>query len=89
MQLTEKQIQDLTKYSKLLNSLNMEDGVSWYYQCYDGEFESLSGPIHRGRNVGDELSFLPGSIEEVFENIKDNFDTGNFSNFISLDDLNI
>jgi len=80
MQLTEKQIQDLKKYSKLLNSLNMEDGVSWYYQCYDGEFEKLYGPIYRGRDVSDELSFLPGSIEEVFETIRDNFDTGNFYN---------
>jgi hypothetical protein len=80
MQLSEKQIQDLKKFSKLLNSLNMEDGVTWYYQCYDGEFESLYGPIYGGRNVGDELSFLPGSIEELFETIKDNFDTGNFYN---------
>ena len=80
MELTEKQIQDLKKYSKLLNSLNMEDGVTWYYQCYDGEFESLYGPIHGGRNVSDELSFLPGSIEEFFETIRDNFDTGNFYN---------
>ena len=80
MQLTEKQIQDLKKYSKLLNSLNMEDGVSWYYQCYDGEFEKLSGPIYKGRNAGDELTFLPGSIEELFETIRNNFDTGNFYN---------
>jgi hypothetical protein len=80
MQLTEKQILDLKKFSKLLNSLNMEDGVNWYYQCYDGEFERLYGPIYRGRNVSDELSFLPGSIEEVFETIRDNFDTGNFYN---------
>jgi len=80
MELTEKQIQDLKKYSKLLNSLNMEDGVTWYYQCYDGEFESLYGPIYGARNVGDELSFLPASIEEFFETIRDNFDTGNFYN---------
>jgi hypothetical protein len=70
MELTEKQIQDLKKYSKLLNSLNMEDGVTWYYQCYDSEFESLYGPVHGGRNVSDELSFLPGSIEELFETIR-------------------
>jgi hypothetical protein len=80
MQLTEKQIQDLKKFSKLLNSLNMEDGVNWYYQCYDGEFEKLYGPIYRGRDVSDELPFLPSSIEEVFETIRDNFDTGNFYN---------
>ena len=80
MQLTEKQIQDLKKYSKLLNSLNMEDGVTWFYQCYDGQFESLYGPVHGGRNVSDELSFLPGSIEDLFETIRDNFDTGNFYN---------
>jgi len=80
MELTEKQIQDLKKYSKLLNSLNMEDGVTWYYQCYDGEFEKLYGPVYGGRNVSDELSFLPGSIEEFFETIRDNFDTGNFYN---------
>jgi len=80
MELTEKQIQDLKKYSKLLNSLNMEDGVFWYYQCFDGVFERLYGPIYRGKDVSDELSFLPGSIEEVFETIRDNFDTGNFYN---------
>ncbi len=80
MELTEKQIQDLKKYSKLLNSLNMEDGVNWYYQCFDGVFERLYGPIYRGKDVSDELSFLPGSIEEVFETIRDNFDTGNFYN---------
>jgi hypothetical protein len=65
MQLSEKQIKDLQMFSKLLNSLNMEDGVTWYYQCYDGEFESLYGPIHGGKNVGDELSFLPESIAEI------------------------
>ena len=58
----------------------MEDGVTWYYQCYDGEFENLYGPTHGGRNVSDELSFLPGSIEEFFETIRNNFDTGNFYN---------
>jgi hypothetical protein len=81
MQLTEKQIKDLKMFSKLLNSLNMEDGVTWYYQCYEGEFESLYGPTYHGRgNVSDELSFLPGSIEDLFETIRDNFDTGNFYN---------
>ncbi len=81
MELTEKQIKDLKMFSKLLNSLNMEDGVTWYYQCYEGEFESLYGPTYHGRgNVSDELTFLPGSIEEFFETIRDNFDTGNFYN---------
>jgi len=78
MELSEKQIKDLKKFSKLLNSLNMEDGVIWYYQCYDGYFEKLYGPIHGGKNVSDEVSFLPESIEEFFETIRDNFDTGNF-----------
>jgi hypothetical protein len=80
MELTEKQILDLKKFSKLLNSLNMEDGVTWYYQCYDGVFERLYGPIYQGKDVSDELSFLPGSIEEFFATIRNNFDTGNFYN---------
>lgn len=79
MELTEKQIQDLNKYSLVLNSLNMEDGVSWHYQCFDSEFERLYGPIHDGKQT-DDLSFLPGSIEELFEEIKNNFDTENFYN---------
>jgi hypothetical protein len=81
MEPTEKQIKDLKMFSKLLNSLNMEDGVTWYYQCYEGEFEPLYGPTYHGRgNISDELTFLPGSIEEFFETIRDNFDTGNFYN---------
>ena len=79
MELTDKQKNDLKRFSLILNSLNMEDGVNWFYQCYDGYFEPLNGPFYNGKH-SDELGFLPESIEEIFETIKDNFDTGNFYN---------
>ena len=79
MELTDKQKHDLKRYSLILNSLNMEDGVLWFYQCYDSDFEKLSGPVYNGRHI-DELPFLPSSIDSLFETIKDNFDTGNFYN---------
>jgi len=79
MKLDEKQIKDLNKFSLVLNSLNLEDGVNWFYRCYDGYFEPLDGPYYNGKHA-DELGFLPESIEEIFETIKDNFDTGNFYN---------
>jgi len=81
MELTEKQKKDLNSFSLILNSLNMEDGVEWYYRYY-GEWEDDEpyGPFYNNRDVGSELNFLPGSIGELFEEIKENFDTGNFYN---------
>ena len=81
MELTEKQKKDLNVFSLILNSLNMEDGVEWYYRYY-GEWEDdePNGPYYNNRNVSSELNFLPGSIGELFEEIKENFDTGNFYN---------
>ena len=81
MELTEKQKKDLNSFSLILNSLNMEDGVEWYYRYY-GEWEDdePAGPYYNNRDVSSELNFLPGSIGELFEEIKENFDTGNFYN---------
>ena len=81
MELTEKQKKDLNSFSLILNSLNMEDGVEWYYRYY-GEWEDdePNGPHYNNRDVSSELNFLPGSIGELFEEIKENFDTGNFYN---------
>ena len=81
MELTEKQKKDLNGFSLILNSLNMEDGVEWYYRYY-GEWENdePAGPYYNNRDVSSELNFLPGSIGELFEEIKENFDTGNFYN---------
>ena len=81
MELTEKQKKDLNSFSLILNSLNMEDGVEWYYRYY-GEWEDDEpyGPFYNNRDVGSELNFLPGSIGELFEEIKENFDTGNLYN---------
>jgi len=81
MELTDKQKNDLKRFSLILNSLNMEDGVEWYYRYY-GEWEDDEpyGPFYNNRDVGSELNFLPGSIGELFEEIKENFDTGNLYN---------
>lgn len=81
MELTEKQKIDLRKFSKLLNALNMEDGVEYVYRHYD-EWEGYEpeGPYYRNKNVKDELEFIPGSIGSLFEEIKDNFDTDLFYN---------
>ena len=79
MELTDKQKHDLRRFSLILNSLNMEDGVEYVYRHYD-EWEGYEpeGPYYRNKNVKDELDFLPGSIGPLFEEIKDNFDTDLF-----------
>lgn len=81
MELTDKQKNDLRRFSLILNSLNMEDGVEYTYRHYD-EWESNEpeGPYYRNKNVNDELDFIPGSIGPLFEEIKDNFDTDLFYN---------
>ena len=81
MELTEKQKKDLNSFSLILNSLNMEDGVEWSYRYYDEwQDDEPYGPFYNNRDVSSELNFLPGSIGELFEEIKENFDTGNFYN---------
>ena len=50
MKLDEKQIKDLNKFSLVLNSLNLEDGVNWFYRGYDGYFEPLNGPFYNGKH---------------------------------------
>jgi hypothetical protein len=79
MELTENQKKDLNRFSLIMNSLNYEDGLYWTYNYYDGYFEQLEGPnSDRGRAT--ELEFLPRSIEEIFIDIRDNFDTDLFYN---------
>ena len=81
MELTEKQKKDLNSFSLILNSLNMEDGVEWSYRYYDEwQDDEPYGPFYNNRDVSSELNFLPGSIGELFEEIKENFDTGNLYN---------
>ena len=81
MELTEKQKKDLNSFSLILNSLNMEDGVEWNYSYYEEwQEDEPNGPYYNNRDVSSELNFLPGSIGELFEEIKENFDTGNFYN---------
>ena len=81
MELTDKQKNDLKRFSLILNSLNMEDGVEWYYRYYsEWEDDEPNGPYYNNRDVSSELNFLPGSIGELFEEIKENFDTGNLYN---------
>jgi hypothetical protein len=81
MELTDKQKNDLRRFSLILNSLNMEDGVEYVYRHYD-EWEGYEpeGPYYGNQNVKDELDFIPGSIGPLFEEIKDNFDTDLFYN---------
>lgn len=81
MELTDKQKHDLRRFSLILNSLNMEDGVEWVYRHYDEwEGDEPEGPYYRNKNVKGELDFLPGSIGPLFNEIKDNFDTDLFYN---------
>lgn len=75
MELSDIQKIDLRKFSKLLNALNMEDGIEWVYRHYDDGFEEVDGPYYKGKNVTSELSFVPRTIEEVMNEIIENFDT--------------
>ena len=81
MELTNRQKNDLRRFSLILKSLNMEDGVEYVYRHYD-EWEGYEpeGPYYRSQNVKGELDFIPGSIGPLFEEIKDNFDTDLFYN---------
>jgi hypothetical protein len=81
MELTEKQKIDLRKFSKLLNALNMEDGVEYVFRhYYKWESDEPEGPYYRNKNIKSELHFIPESIGSLFEEIKDNFDTDLFYN---------
>ena len=81
MELTDKQKHDLRRFSLILNSLNMEDGVEYVYRHYDEwEGHEPEGPYYKGRSAKDELDFLPGSIGSLFDEIKNNFDTDLFYN---------
>lgn len=81
MELTDKQKHDLRRFSLILNSLNMEDGVEYVYRHYDEwEGHEPEGPYYRSQNVKNEINFIPGSIGPLFEEIKDNFDTDLFYN---------
>jgi hypothetical protein len=78
MEITNQQKNDFKKLSLLLNAMNMEDGdVIYGYDCYDSQWESLDGPRYKGNYVNIET---PKSIIEIFENVRDGFDTSNFDN---------
>lgn len=79
MELTEAQKKDLKKFSLIMNSLNYENGLYWTYNYYDDYFEELDGP-NSDKGKATELEFLPRSIEEIFVDIRDNFDTDLFYN---------
>lgn len=80
MELTDDQKKEFRKFSLLLNSLNFEDGVEWKYSYYDSWDDGLDGPFYRGRSMDDVLDYMPKGIEESFDMIRDNFDTGLFYN---------
>ena len=73
MKLTEEQLKDLRKFSLILNSMNLEDGVNYKYNCYDDWDHGMDGPTYRGRSVR-EVGQLPQSIEFLFDEIKNDFD---------------
>lgn len=79
MKLTDQQIKDLKKFSLILNSMNLEDGVQYKYNCYDDWDHGLDGPTYRGRSVY-EVGQLPQSIDILFDDIKNDFDIDNFYN---------
>lgn len=79
MKLTDQQIKDLKKFSLILNSMNLEDGVQYKYNCYDDWDHGLDGPTYRGRSVY-EVGLLPQSIDILFDDIKNDFDIDNFYN---------
>jgi hypothetical protein len=76
MELTDLQKKDLSKFSLILNSLNMEDGVVYSYR-YADEWEGLDGPYYNNR-PSSEPGFLPQKIQDLFETIRDNFDVDTF-----------
>lgn len=79
MKLTDQQKKDLRKFSLLLNSMNLEDGVNYKYSFYDDWDHGMDGPMYRGRSVH-EVGQLPQSIQILFDDIKNDFDTDNFYN---------
>jgi len=80
MKLTQQQIKDLKRYSLLLHANNLEDGLTWSIQYFDGDgFQELEGPYYNGRN-SDHLGVTPKSIEELFKNYSNQFNTDEFYN---------
>jgi hypothetical protein len=80
MELTPQQIKDLKRYSLILQSNNLEDGLSWTNDYWEGDgFQGLDGPFYNNRN-SEQPGFTPKSIEDLFNDYADNFDTGEFYN---------
>ena len=80
MELTPQQIKDLKRYSLILQSNNLEDGLTWRNDYWEGDgFQELDGPFYNGRN-SEQPGFTPQSIEKLFNDYADNFDTGEFYN---------
>ena len=80
MELTPQQIKDLKRYSLILQASNLEDGLSWSNHYWDSDgFQGVEGPYYKDR-VSDQPGFTPKSIEKLFNDYADNFDTGELYN---------
>jgi hypothetical protein len=80
MELTPQQIKDLKRYSLLLQANNLEDGLTWTIQYWEGDgFQGLEGPYYNGRS-SDHIGFTPKSIEDLFEDYSNQFNTDEFYN---------
>jgi len=78
MELTPQQIKDLKRYSLILQASNLEDGLTWRNDYFEDEgFQGLDGPFYNGRS-SEQPGFTPQSIEKLFNDYANNFDTGEF-----------
>jgi hypothetical protein len=81
MELTPKQIKELKRYSLILQANNLEDGLTWRNDYWEGDgFQELDGPFYDGRNSEQPGSTQSISIEKLFNEYTDNFDTDEFYN---------
>ena len=80
MELTPQQIRDLKRYSLILQASNLEDGLSWSNHYWDSDgFQWVEGPYYKDR-VSEQPGFTPKSIEDLFKDYSDQFNTDEFYN---------
>jgi len=80
MELTPQQIRDLKRYSLILQASNLEDGLSWSNHYWDSDgFQGVEGPYYKNR-VSEQPGFTPKSIEDLFKDYSDQFNTDEFYN---------
>jgi hypothetical protein len=80
MELTPQQIKDLKRYSLILQASNLEDGLSWSNHYWDSDgFQGVEGPYYKDR-VSEQPGFTPKSIEDLFKDYSDQFNTDEFYN---------